>query len=81
MYAGDTQGGIHYYKYLDQDKKDERKYDERKSEFVFKRMKKYHNNACIKVIHSSFDPILYSISFDTHLIGYNFKSNTSIVNL
>ena len=77
LYAGDTQGGIHYYKFFDADKKDV-KNEDMKSEFVFKGMKKYHKNACIQVIHSFFDPIIYSISFDTHMIGYNFKTNMSI---
>ena len=52
--------------------------------FRFNKLKsiKLHKSTCTQLIHSAFDPLIYSISYDTHMtmIGYEFISNADDIN-
>lgn len=91
LYAGDTKGRVHFYNYVDQSyiklKENEKKMQ---GSYRFNEEKKWvldnfnliktvtpHTRTVIKVVHSIFDSMIYSVGFDNHLIGYNLKNDNS----
>jgi WD40 repeat protein len=90
LYAGDTTGRVHFYHYIDQAymkiKEAEKKsfmskIDDKKivlDNFNYVKTVTPHSRTVIKVIHSIFDSMIYSIGFDNLLIGYNIKTDNSI---
>ena len=88
LYAGDTKGRVLFYHFVDKTylktKENERKLnlnpDEEEKErkyitdnFNLVKTCTTHHRTIIKVVHSIFDQMIYSIGFDNHLIGYNVK--------
>lgn len=87
LYAGDTKGRIHFYHYIDtaysKSKEGGMRNTSREDKKIlmdnFNQIKTStpHVRTVIKVVHSIFDSMIYSIGFDNHLIGYNQKTDQS----
>lgn len=90
LFAGDTKGRVHFYHYVDQGYIKAKESEKRLvGSYNQKIQKKWnmdnfnpiknpiiHNRTVIKLVHSIFDSMIYSIGFDNHLIGYNIKTDT-----
>jgi hypothetical protein len=90
LYAGDTLGRLLYYEYYDltstkniesNDKHISSTTRDKKftqNNFNYIKTFSVHSRTIIKIVHSIFDSMIYSIGFDNHLIGFNIKENISI---
>lgn len=89
LYAGDTSGKLHLYEYYDltsaknMDSNHNRIFQSRdnkkmtQNNFNYIKTFNVHSRTTIKIVHSIFDSMIYSIGFDNCLIGFNTKENAS----
>jgi len=87
VFAGDTRGYIHHYQYVDSNMEIDEHLRNKKSKsekvvndnFNYLNTMELHKLTLIKIAHSVFDAMIYSVGFDGHLIGYNVKEKISIL--
>ncbi len=85
LFAGDTRGYIHHYQYYDSNCEIDEELRNKKSKqekmveenFNYINTMELHKLTLIKIAHSIFDAMIYSIGFDGKLIGYNVKEKAS----
>lgn len=85
IFAGDTRGYIHHFQFVDSNMEIDEDMRNKKSKsekvvnenFNYLNTMELHKLTLIKIAHSVFDSMIYSISFDGHLVGYNTKEKIS----
>lgn len=88
LYAGDTKGNIHIYEFYDKNSAKLSGYEykfkqngllsRQDNTFNYNRTITLHSLSVIKAYPSVFDTLIYSIGFDSQLLGFNIKDNKSI---
>jgi WD40 repeat protein len=84
LYVGDTKGRINIYHYVDNSyiktKLMESNFSVEKlniNNFNLIKTANIHSRTIIKIVHSIFDSVIYSVAFDNRIVGYNLKKDSS----